>query len=118
MEENHYDGLLKDHKLPFKVMIKRTMNYVLPEWKSFVISLLFILCNVAVDVTGPLLISKLTDNLKDSAKISINLILIVAIGYLILCIIGQGIRYLESMILTKAGQRIVYKAPRRSVFSR
>ena len=116
MEENHYDGLLKDHKLPFKVMIKRTMNYVLPEWKSFVISFLFILCNVAVDVTGPLLISKLTDNLKDSAKISINLILIVAIGYLILCIIGQGIRYLESMILTKAGQRIVYKL-RVEVFS-
>lgn len=110
------DGILIDKKIPFKVMLKRTYSYVRPEIKYLLLAFLFIIFNVAIDVITPIIVKILTDNLKDPVHISMSVILWASLGSLALSFIAQGFRYIESMVLTKSGQRIVYKL-RMEVFS-
>lgn len=88
-------------------MWKRMFTYVKPEMGWLILAFLLILVNIAIDISLPLFLSKLTDNLQ-SANISLKVILMIAIGYCLLGVIGQVFVYLESMILQRAGQKIVY----------
>ena len=47
MAEEDNEKLFGDKKIPMKVMLKRLMHYILPEWKSFVLAFLLIVINVA-----------------------------------------------------------------------
>ena len=53
MAENN-EKLFGDKKIPMKVMLKRLMHYILPEWKAFTLAFLLIVINVAIDVALPL----------------------------------------------------------------
>ena len=96
-----------DKKIPRTVMLKRTMKYLKAEWLSFVIASLLIICNVGLGIIFPLFMKALTDNLQ-SDNISMKVILMIALGNLGLQILSQIFLYLESIILQKAGQRVVY----------
>lgn len=102
-----FDKLIGDKKIPHKIMWKRMFTYVKPEMGWLILAFILILVNIAIDVSLPLFLSKLTDNLQ-SANISLKVILMIAIGYCLLGVIGQVFVYLESMILQRAGQKIVY----------
>lgn len=102
-----FDKLIGDKKIPHKIMWKRMFTYVKPEMGWLILAFLLILVNIAIDISLPLFLSKLTDNLQ-SANISLKVILMIAIGYCLLGVIGQVFVYLESMILQRAGQKIVY----------
>lgn len=102
-----FDKLIGDKKIPHKIMWKRMFTYVKPEMGWLILAFFLILVNIAIDVSLPLFLSKLTDNLQ-SANISLKVILMIAIGYCLLGVIGQVFVYLESMILQRAGQKIVY----------
>lgn len=102
-----FDKLIGDKKIPHKVMWKRMFTYVKPEMGWLILAFFLILVNIAIDISLPLFLSKLTDNLQ-SANISLKVILMIAIGYCLLGVIGQVFVYLESMILQRAGQKIVY----------
>ncbi len=118
MDELEEQSKLKgDHKIPFKIMFKRTMNYVKPEWKRFLLSFILIIVNVALDIVLPLFIGNITDNL---GKISNNLydlveknrlfkqIIFFTVCYFGISVVNQVFLYIESMLLQKAGQQIIY----------
>ena len=102
------EKLFGDKKIPMKVMLKRLMHYILPEWKSFVIAFLLIIVNVGIDVALPLFLSYMTDELG-LLNPSLRFLLALSGGFFALSFISQIIIYFESMILQKTGQRIVYK---------
>lgn len=104
-----------DKQIPLGVMLKRTMKYLSPEALHFIIALILIAVNVALDVILPLFISKITDALQTLDK-PFSYILWLVIAYLVISVVNQVFLYFESMLLQHSGQRIIYKM-RMEVFS-
>ena len=102
------EKLFGDQKIPFHQMLKRWLSYVRPEWKSFLCSFLLIIINVGFDVVLPLFIKEFTNVIVDT-NVALSYILSLSLGYFLLAFVSQILIYFESMILQKAGQRIVYK---------
>ena len=102
------EKLFGDKKIPTKIMIKRLMRYILPEWKSFLFAFFLIILNVGVEVILPLFLKEFTDAIADY-NTALSFIIGLSLGYLGICVINQVFIYFESMILQKTGQRIVYK---------
>ena len=102
------EKLFGDHKIPANVKLKRLLSYIRPEWKSFLLAFIFILLNVGFEVITPLFIKEFTNAIADT-NVALAYILGLSIGYFIVSVISQVMIYFESMLLQKAGQRIVYK---------
>ena len=102
------EKLFGDHKIPTSVMLKRLLRYIRPEWKSFLFSFLLIILNVGFEVITPLFIKEFTNAIADTS-VTLAYIIGLSIGYFVISIISQVMIYFESMLLQKAGQRIVYK---------
>ena len=102
------EKLFGDKKIPMKVMLKRLMHYILPEWKAFALAFLLIVINVAIDVALPLALRYTTDELGKASP-SLSFVINLTAGWFALSVISQIIIYFESMILQRTGQRIVYK---------
>ena len=114
-----------DVKIPFRKMVKNIWKYLKPEMLSFIFGLLLIFLNVVLDIILPSFIGGVTDNLVnakegevitiaklftiDNSEISLTIIIGLTIGYALITIINQIFIYFESMILQKAGQRIIYR---------
>ena len=107
MDENN-EKLFGDQKIPTRVMFKRLAHYIRPEWKSFLVAFLFILINVGLEVILPLFIKTFTNAIADT-NVALSYILGLSAGYFLVSLVAQVFIYFESMILQKAGQRIVYK---------
>ena len=107
------EKLFGDKKIPMKVMLKRLMHYILPEWKSFTLAFILIIFNVGFDVILPLFIRAFTDSFTPNElgqyTTELSFVIGLSIGYLAISIVSQILIYFESMILQKTGQRIVYK---------
>ena len=102
------EKLKGDKKLPLSVILKRTFKYIKPEMKSFILSLILIGLNAFLDIVSPLFTSNITDELvKDN--INIKLVVNLAIASFLVVIINQAFLYIESRILQKCGQRIIYR---------
>lgn len=104
---NENEMLKGDKKLPLNVLIKRNLEYVKDEKKTFIIAFTLLIVTVIVDVILPLFLSQATNELKASNIKYFN-ILILAISYLIISVINQGMIYVECMLLQRAGQKIIY----------
>ena len=102
------EKLSGDHKIPARVMMKRLLRYIRPEWKAFLFSFLLILLNVGFEVITPLFIKEFTNAVADTS-VPLAYIMGLSIGYFIVSVVSQVMIYFESMLLQKAGQRIVYK---------
>ena len=127
MAETDFEKLKGDKKIPAKILYKRAFHYLKTELPSIIISLILVLLNVAFDVLLPKVMEAVTNLLAtidapgeatDQMTVTILsfvgekplvVIAILAGGYITLSIAGLIFMYLEAMILTKAGQRIVYK---------
>lgn len=105
--EEELEKLKGDKKLPISLLIKRIFKYVYPELKFFIIALVLLFLNVALDLSMPLFISNITDELKET-NIVLSRILFLAISYLVIGILNQGVLFIESMVLQHTGQRIIY----------
>ena len=127
MAETDFEKLKGDKKIPARILWKRSFHYLKKEIPSLIIALLFVLINVAFDIVFPKIIEAITNLL---AKINnpsdvtdtltktildmvgeqpMTVISILAGSYLVMALVGQLFVYAEAMILTKAGQRIVYR---------
>lgn len=105
---NELEALKGDKKLPLSVIIKRTLEYIKPERKSFILAILLVGINVFFDTISPLFTSKITDELVMDS-INIKFILeICLMSFLIVCF-NQLFLFFESMVLQKCGQRIIYR---------
>ena len=102
------EKLFGDHKIPTKVMFKRLLRYIRPEWKAFLFSFLLIILNVGFEVITPLFIKEFTNAIADTS-VTLAYIMGLSIGYFVVSLVSQIMIYFESMLLQKAGQRIVYK---------
>ena len=105
-------------KYPLKTLLKRTWKYISREKAAFIFSLILIIANVALGVIIPRISGYFTDYITqtDITKISLNHIIVIAVGSFLFSLLSQAFAFLESIILTKAGQRIVYSL-RMEVFS-
>ncbi len=104
-------ALTGDKKIPNRILFKRIMAYVKPEWVKFLFAFIFIGVTVAFDLIFPLLMANITNNLQ-SDVLSQNIltdIIFLAVGYFGLAVVNQGVAYFESMLLQRAGQNIIYK---------
>ena len=108
MAEVDTERLKGDKKIPPKIMMGRLWKYVKGEWLSLLFAILIIIVGIAIDILVPLLMRDITNNLQ-SDNPELKIIIMLAVGYLILSIITYVLAYFQSMVLQKAGQRIVYK---------
>ena len=98
-----------------RATFKRIFKYLKPQLPRFITAVLLIILNVAFDVALPVFISSATDNLK-SNSVSLNFIIGLAAGYVVIGTVNQIVLYIESMLLQKAGQSVV-AAMRLEVFA-
>ena len=101
------NNLLNDKHIPFLTLLKRTWKYIKKEIWSFVISFALILVNVFASVMLPRLTGYFTDYII-TPNPTLEIVLYIAIALTILSIISPTFMFIETVILTKAGQRIVY----------
>lgn len=101
------EKLKGDKKIPFGTLMKRTLHYVKPELGSFILSGLLILLNVGLDIALPLIMSQITDNLT-GGEINLTFIVILAVCYFVISLLNNLFLYIESIVLQKAGQNIIY----------
>ena len=101
------EDLLRYQKIPTRPLLKRTWKYIRKEIKSFIVALLLITFTVVLGVLLPRVSGFYTDYIiKDDIKLSA--IIMIAVVLFLLSLLSQVIVYIQSMVLTKAGQRIVY----------
>ena len=97
-----------DRKLPLGVIIKRTLKYISTEKLSFIVALLLIILNVLLDTISPLFTRRIVDELvldNINLKFVLNLVLL----SFSITLINQIFLYIESILLQKCGQRIIYR---------
>ena len=102
------EKLKGDVKLPLSVIVKRTLKYIKPEMKSFILSLILLILNVVLDSISPIFTSKITDALVVE-NINIRYILILVITSFLITILNQIFLYIESNVLQNCGQRIIFR---------
>jgi len=108
------EKLKGDVKLPLGVIIRRTLKYISSEKGGFILSLLLLALNVALDSISPLFTSRITDELVRD-NINIRLILnLVLLSFALTCI-NQVFLYLNARTLQNCGQRIIYRL-RKEIF--
>lgn len=105
---NEIEALKGDKKLPLGVIVKRTLKYIKPEIKSFIISILLVALNVFLDSITPLFTENITNELV-LENINIKLIIGICVIWLSVTVLNQIFLYIESQILQKCGQRIIYR---------
>ena len=108
------EALKGDKKLPLSVLIKRTLKYIKPEKNSFILALVLVFLNVFLDSISPLFVSKITDELVE-VNINIKFVLTLCLLSLLVSVFNQLFLYIESMVLQKCGQRIIYRL-RKEIF--
>lgn len=97
-----------DKKIPLRIIFKRTMKYVKPELLSFIFAFVFLIANVVLDLYLPIIMQNMVDNLQ-SDGISLDYLVTNSIIYLCISVFSMVLIYFESMLLQKAGQRIILK---------
>jgi len=106
-DKDEKERLKGDKKIPLPILMKRTLGYVKPEWKSFVLAGILFFINVILDIILPVLTGRITDNLT-SPSINLKFLITMAILYLAISLVNSLFLYIESIVLQKAGQKIIY----------
>lgn len=104
--DDELEKLFGTKKIPFRELLKRTSSYLKTQRWRFVLALFLLLLNVLINIALPVLTAHITMILK--TEIDLTLIIYIVVGYFLLTLINEFFVYLESMVLQKAGQEIVY----------
>ena len=107
MEDNK-SKLIGDVKLPLKVLFKRTFKYLKPHLWKIILALFLIVLSIALEILVPLIYRDIIDNLN-SKNISIHLLPWAIVVYFTCTLISQCIRFLETIILQRVGNSVVYQ---------
>jgi ATP-binding cassette subfamily B protein len=109
------DKLKGDVKIPAPILTRRILGYVKPEWLRFSAAGLLILVNVVLDIILPLITKAITHNMTEG-PIDLRYIISMAVAYFGICFFNNIFLYMESMVLQKAGQTVIYNI-RNDVFT-
>ena len=116
--EDELNRLKGDHKMPTRELFRRTMTYVKPELPSFIIAFFLLVLNVGLDILLPMITGWITDSLDGFEELfrvgeltyqNYRGILTLSILFFVISAVNMAFIYIESMVLQKAGQRIIYK---------
>lgn len=110
------EKLFGDRKYPKRELFKRLYSYFKDEVWKIILAFILMLLNVACDIAIPYIAKLIMGKLEVSAGQPFYPILVFVGAFFLMTILGQIFLYLESIILQKSGQRIVYKM-RMEVFS-
>ena len=110
------DKLQGDRKMSAKEMLPRIFKYLKPEIWSVLLALFFSFLNVALDVIAPKFMQGVIDELEGKARLfdvlssasAPRYIIILAVSMFAFTILGQLFIFLETLVLNKAGQKVVY----------
>ena len=105
--QNDEMQLKGDKKLGVGVVLRRTLAYVRPELKNFILAFVMIIFHVALDIILPLFIGQITTLLQKDTIVFSNVLLLV-IAYFLIGLVNQVLLYFESMLLQRTGQKIIY----------
>ncbi len=111
MMNNEQQLLHGEKRIPFFTLLKRVFRYSKGDRWRLVLAGLLVLINVVGDLMLPLVEEALV-NYLDTEHIHnavLSVIIGIVSGFILLVIFNQTIRYIESMLLQKTGQNIVYK---------
>ena len=90
-----------------KVIIKRFMYYLKDHISSIIIALCLMFLVVGMNVFLPL-ISKVVLTELGKENFDINLIVAIIMGYAALMVGSYIFQYIQSLVLTKMGQQVMY----------
>ena len=108
--DDELERLSGDRKMTFREILRHSRPYIAKEKVSIIVAFLLIALNVAADIILPMFLSRFVATLKTTLNSeTLAALITLAIGYAALGVTGQVIRYFQSMVLQKAGQRIVYR---------
>lgn len=97
-------------------ILKRTFQYIKPHIPKFVLSFLLMLIFIGVQSYVPILFGNVTAKILNPAGFTMNSIIVMALSYFG-CVVGSLIFvYLNTMLLQKVGQKIVFTL-RQEVFT-
>ncbi len=102
------EKLVGDRKYPFKELLKKCYKYFKAVRWLIILALLVVFINVGLDIILPLFIEQVVDNLQDPVNIQLKIIISIAISYFGISLINQAFRFLETWLLQKAGNKVVY----------
>ncbi len=104
------DRLFGDKKMSLWTIMVRTFAYLKKEIWSFVLALVLLVFSVAVNMLTPLVLKQFTNDLNlAESGVDFHDLLILGLGYFGLIVINQFLVYIQSMLLQKAGQKIIYR---------
>ena len=105
--EEELEKLKGDKKIPTRILFRRTLKYIKPELLSFILALVLLIANVALDLYLPLVVSDITDNITGT-DINLDRIITMSIIYFVVMLVSMITIYFESMLLQRAGQKVIY----------
>ncbi|MBE6135563.1 MAG: ABC transporter ATP-binding protein [Erysipelotrichaceae bacterium] len=96
--------------MSLRELLSHSRPYIAKEKLAIFLSLFLIAVNVGIDIVLPYMTSRFVEVLKGVIdNTTMRALMLIVLGYALLGVANQGIRYLQSMVLQKAGQRIVYR---------
>ena len=107
-ENKELEKLFGDRKYPKRVLFKRLYRYFKNERLKIFLAFILMLLNVGCDTAIPFIAMKVTEKLELAEGSPFYPILLFVGAFLLMTVLGQTFLYFESMILQKAGQKIVY----------
>ena len=107
----NHDGELRlktDRKLSAGYILKRNIKYIKPEIVNLIFSMVLMVVSVVLGLLLPNIIKEIVNGLQAEGVINYYKILNYAMVYFLIGLISQATRFIQTMILQHAGQRIVY----------
>ena len=99
----------KERTMKDSEIIRRTLTYIRPHKKKFILAIIFMLFVIALELIVPYLSGLIIGKLSHPENTKYLTILALSIGYLGSILTSLFFMYFETMILQKAGQSIVYQ---------
>ncbi|MCR5348615.1 MAG: ABC transporter ATP-binding protein/permease [Bacilli bacterium] len=107
--DDEKERLSGDRKMSLGEILRHSRPYVAKEKWAIIFSLLLIALYVGAGIALPMLTSQLVRVLQEETNSqTLSMVVGIVAGYAALGLAEQGVLYLQSMTLQKAGQRIVY----------
>lgn len=103
------------HTYSDKAILKRLMRYAIPYWKNFILTLFFMILSVGFALLEPFILGRSLDLIIER-PINFNLIYIWMGVFFGSIILNAVFNYLQTIILQKTGQSIIYNI-REEMFS-
>ena len=111
-----HDKVIREYtrNMTDRVIIKRLLGYAKPYLGTFILVFVIMMLSIVYDLISPVLIGNIQDLIKE--KFELNKLFWMVGGYAGILVVSMVSMYLQTMILQKVGQKILYDL-REDVFS-